>query len=555
MTTYSSSLCRPVRKRGEQRPSVLVVEDEAIVAHDFQRRLTRLGYTVTGLALDGQQAIAKAIETKPELILMDINLGEGMNGIEVAQTIQQQQDLPVIYITANSDADTLRCAAGSDPFGYILKPFEDRELETAIQMGMAKHEAECCLKESERRFNATLTSIADGVIAARPDGCIEFFNRAAEKISGWPQADTLGRKLSEVLPLQDDGTHGPDTDFFSSFGLPGVLPGDSRTAWLTRRDGARVLIEYRASHIRDERQPSSGVVISFSDITERHRAEQEIRRAQAELNLALGCLKQKHEELQSFYHIVSHEVKTPLTSAREFVSLVLEGLAGPVNGTQKEYLGIARESCDQMRTCINDMLDVTRLETGKMSVALKRCSAGDVARRVVTRLAPAAQRKGIGLTCTVKPGVGEILMDETRISQVISNLLNNALKFTPGGGRISVVVQRAETEAGDVQIVVADTGRGIPQEHLPRIFDRLYQVPANDTNSGMGLGLGLHICHELVGLHHGSIRVESEVGVGSTFCVTLPVSPQQSQAVPAISQAPASAAFQENPRFHANPAH
>jgi len=531
-----------------------VVEDEAIVAHDFQRRLVRLGYSVTGVALDGRQAVAQAMETNPELILMDINLGEGMNGIEAALTIQEQRDLPVIYITANSDDNTLRHAALSGQFGYVLKPFEDRELETAIQMGMAKHEAECCLKESQQRFNATLTSIADGVVAAQADGSIEFFNRAAEEISGWPQADTLGRKLSEVLSLQDDGTHGSDTDFFSSFRQPEVLPGDSRTAWLKRRDGVTVPIEYRASHIRDERRRSGGVVISFSDISERRQAEQELRRAQADLIEALACLKQKHEELQSFYHTVSHEVKTPLTSAREFASLVLEGLAGPVNDTQRDYLRITQQSCDQMRTCINDMLDVTRLETGKMSVALKQASAGELARRMVTSLMPFAQRKGVHLTCTVRPGTGDILMDEIRISQVISNLLNNALKFTPRGGSISVVVQPAGGESGDIQIIVADNGRGIPREHLPRIFDRLYQVRGSDASSSMGLGLGLHICHELVRLHNGSIRVESEVGAGSTFRVTLPASPDRGQALPGRSDTPVSGASPENRSFHTNPA-
>jgi PAS domain S-box-containing protein len=532
MTTYSRSLNRSANKTRDQQPRVLIVEDEAIVAYDFERRLTRMGYAVTGLAHNGQQAIAKAMETRPELVLMDINLGEGMNGIEAADAIQQQQDLPVIYITANSDANTLRQASRSGQFGYILKPFEDRELETAIQMGMAKHEVERCLKESERRFSATLTSIADGVIATRPDGRIEFFNRAAEEITGWQQADALGRNLSDVLPLRDDGTHRADTDFFSSFLLPGVLPGDSRTALLTRRDGRRVPIEYRASHIHDERGRPGGAVISFSDITERRQAEEKIRRAQADLNAALVCLERKHEELQSFYHTVSHEVKTPLTSAREFVSLVLEGLAGPVNDTQKEYLGIAQESCDQMRTCIDDMLDMTRLETGKMSLELKRASAGDLARRVVISLTPAAHRKRVRLTCTVKPGVCDILMDETRISQVVSNLVNNALKFTPDGGQVSVVVQPAGGEAGYVQIVVADTGRGIPKEHLPRIFDRLYQVRDKDTSSSMGFGLGLHICHELVRLHNGNIYVESAVGVGSKFYVTLPVHPKPSQPLP-----------------------
>src|SRR6266446_5396521 len=166
MTSATPSKGSPMNSKSAQlRPRVLVVEDEVIVAMDVERRLKRLGYPVSGVAHDGRRAIEKAAEGNPELILMDINLGAGMSGIETALVIQQKQDLPVIYVTANSDADTVRRAAQSGPFGYILKPFEDRELETAIQMGMVKHIMEQRLRASERRFNATLTSIADGLIA------------------------------------------------------------------------------------------------------------------------------------------------------------------------------------------------------------------------------------------------------------------------------------------------------------------------------------------------------------------------------------------------------
>ena len=509
----------------DPRPRILIVEDETVVAWDLQQRLRGLGYTVPDPAQDGAEAIQRMAEVRPDLVLMDIDLGAGMSGIESALAIQQQHDVPIIYVTANSDADTVRTAAQSGPFGYILKPFEDRELETAIRIAMVRHEMERRLKESERRFSATLTSIADGLIATDADGCVAFFNPSAEKISGWRRGEALGHKLESIFPLHNDGTHRLDTDFFSSFLVPGTLPGLSRTALLGRRDGSTIPVEYRAAHIHDERQRLTGIVISFSDIRERRQAEEAIRQAQEERNRAHEELKRKHEELQSFYHTVSHEIKTPLTSAREFISLMLEGLAGPINQTQNEYLGIARESCDRMRTCINDMLDVTRLETGKMSLQLQPASLGNLARRVVKVLLPAAGQKQIKLTCSVAPGLPDILMDETRIAQVITNLLNNALKFTPSGGVIRVGVGLAPSPADHLELTVADTGRGIPAEHLPRIFDRLYQVQANDCSSCLGLGLGLNICQELVRLHQGSIRVESEVGRGSTFFVALPMAP------------------------------
>lgn len=503
---------------------VLIVEDEAVVAFDFQQRLKNLGYETIGLVHDGPAAVQEARAAHPDLILMDINLRDGMNGIEAALAIRQFLDVPVIYVTANSDDETVKLAARSGPFGYVLKPFEDREIEAAIRIALAKHDTDRRLKENERWFHATLTSIADGLIATDAEGRIEFFNPSAARITGWSQADAFGRQLKEVFPLEDDGTHSENTDFFSAFRKPGLLAGDSRTALLLRDDGQLIPIEYRAAHIHNECNRLTGVVISFTDIRDRKLAEECIRTSQSRLTEAHERLVQKHEELQQFYHTVSHEVKTPLTAAREFVSLVLEGLAGPVNATQQEYLTIAQESCDQMRTCINDMLDVTRLETGKMSVELKPSCLGELAQRVVTRLKPVAERKRIRLSCGFKPGRLTVVMDETRIGQVLSNLLSNALKFTPAGGRVTVTAKPAR-EAGHVELLVSDTGCGIPAAHVHRIFDRLYQVREEPASSCLGLGLGLYICQELVHLHHGSIHVESTAGQGSTFTVTLPVSP------------------------------
>ena len=375
-------------------PGILIVEDEALVAMDLELRLKHLGFRVTATAQNSREALRAAAEAPPDLVLMDINLGAGDDGVATAQALRSEREVPVIYLTANSDPATVNRAAQSGPLGYLLKPFDDRRLEIAIQMGLATHGMRQSLRKTEQRF------------------------------------------VAELKDAHDD-------------------------------------------------------------------------------------LLRKHEELQTFYHTVSHEVKTPLTSAREFVSLVLEELAGPITETQREYLSIAHESCDQMRTCINDMLDVTRLETGKMSVELKLRPLEPVLRRITTRLLPAAGRKGIELTCIAAPALPDILMDETRIAQVITNLLNNALKFTAPGGRIIVSVDSGE--GGFFHITVADTGRGIPPEHLSRIFDRLYQVRAEDASSCAGLGLGLHICKELVELHGGKIRVESEAGRGTSFHIALPV--------------------------------
>jgi len=266
------------------------------------------------------------------------------------------------------------------------------------------------------------------------------------------------------------------------------------------------------------------------DVTERRRAEEEMRRIQAQVERSNADLRHKNEEIQNFYHTLSHELKTPLTSAREFIAIVMDGLAGGLNSTQKEYLRIALESCNQLRVCINDLLDATRLETGKLSIELKLASPGAVAERVVKALRPAAIGKRIELACEVEPGLPAVRLDENRIMQVITNLLNNALKFTNPGGHIVARVALSPEQADAVEVSVSDTGRGIPPAQLDRIFDRLYQVKSGDASTEQGVGLGLYICRELVRLHGGDIIVESKVGAGSKFTFTLPLQPKVQRA-------------------------
>jgi CheY-like chemotaxis protein/nitrogen-specific signal transduction histidine kinase len=246
-----------------------------------------------------------------------------------------------------------------------------------------------------------------------------------------------------------------------------------------------------------------------------------LRRIQRQVERTNADLRRKNDEIQNFYHTLSHELKTPLTSAREFIAIVRDGLAGALSDTQREYLGIALDSCNQLRVCINDLLDATRLETGKLSMDLRPGDLGVVVQRAVTALQPLAIDRGIELICDVEPELPLVMLDERRIAQVVANLLNNALKFTPASGCIQVRVAREEaTDA--LEVSVADSGRGIPADQLERIFDRLFQVKSGDASTEQGIGLGLYICRELVRLHGGEIRVQSAPGQGSTFSFALP---------------------------------
>ena len=247
-----------------------------------------------------------------------------------------------------------------------------------------------------------------------------------------------------------------------------------------------------------------------------------MRQVQAKLEESNRDLTRRNEEIQSFYHTLSHELKTPLTSAREFVSMVMDNLAGPINQTQAEYLAIVKKGCDQMRVCINDLLDATRVETGKLTLEMKPVLPGPLLQRIITAMSPKAAGKGITFLNKVETDLPEAMLDEFRITQVVTNLLNNAINYTPANGRIAVQAQVVPGQPEWFQVSIEDTGRGIPAEDLDRIFDRLYQVKTGDATNGNGIGLGLYLCRELVHAHGGGISVSSEPGKGSMFSFVLP---------------------------------
>ncbi len=180
---------------------ILVVEDDRVVVRDIKQQLVRVGYTVVGTTPRGEDVVSLALETRPDLVLMDIRLEGGTDGIDAAQQIRERLQIPVIYLTAYADELTLQRAKVTDPFGYLVKPFQDSQLRTAIEMALYKHATERRLRASERRYAVTLSSIGDAVIATDELAQITFMNPVAEALTGWPLASAVGRPLGEVFRL------------------------------------------------------------------------------------------------------------------------------------------------------------------------------------------------------------------------------------------------------------------------------------------------------------------------------------------------------------------
>jgi PAS domain S-box-containing protein len=255
---------------------ILVVEDESLVAKDIQNMLLGLGYEVLDVLCTGEEAIAALERTDPDLVLMDIVLKGEIDGIVAAERIWETYGVPVIYLTAYADETTLARAKVTEPFGYILKPFDERELQTTIEMAFYKAKMDKALREREDWLSTILKSIGDGVIATDNEGRISFMNPLAERLSGWKQSEVMKKPLAEILP-EPTATAAPAGE---------STPAIENT--LTAKNGVIIPIEQSVSAFVDARKHRLGSVLIFRDITRRKRAEADLRASWVRLHTALA---------------------------------------------------------------------------------------------------------------------------------------------------------------------------------------------------------------------------------------------------------------------------
>ena len=240
-------------------PRVLVVEDESITALHIKTILDGKGYFVPAILATGEEAIELAGELNPDLVLMDIRLRGSVDGIAAAQAIRSRFDLPVVYLTAYADPETSERARRTEPHGYLLKPFDERELLIVVEMALYRHQMERKLRESERWLTATLRNIGDSVIATDGEWKIRFMNPRAESLTGWDADLAIGRELAEVLRVSLTANPRPLSDSSEP------TSGGMAVGRLIARDGREIAVEENSTTIRDERGRVLGTVISIRE--------------------------------------------------------------------------------------------------------------------------------------------------------------------------------------------------------------------------------------------------------------------------------------------------
>ena len=469
-------------------PLILVVEDERIVAEDIRNTLLNRGYRVLSVASSGEQALEQAEEGNPDLVLMDMRIQGDMDGTETARRIRDRFGTPVVYLTAYADEATLDKAKLAEPYGYIIKPFEERELYSVIEIALYKHEVDRKLRESERRFRKMITDAADAIVIVDGPGEVCYVNPAGEALFGRPSEQLLGKAWRYPL------TTGETTELEIARARGGTLVGEMRV----------VQIEWEGK---------AAYLATIRDVTERVRMQAELERARQE----------QLEMKDRFLSHVSHELRSPLAVIHQFVTILTDGLAGGLNPEQREYLEITLRNTNQLRSMIADLLEVTRAQTGKLSIEPQSTSMSELISQTIDAFRMAAAAKGVALSADLPSHLPPVYADPGRVRQILVNLIDNAIKFTPSGGSITVRANACDDDVDFLHVSVADTGRGISPESKKRVFDHLYQTEQAVESGQHGLGLGLYICKEWVSRHGGKIWVESQLGKGSIFTFTLPV--------------------------------
>jgi signal transduction histidine kinase len=355
-------------------------------------------------------------------------------------------------------------------------------------------------------LRAIIERLPDGIVVVDSHGMIRFANPAAERLFDRPADDLVG----------------------TSFGFPVVVGETTEIDIVQRGGGAVVYAELRV--VETEWEDEQVQIVSLRDITDRKQAQERAQQLAFEREARLeaeAASKAKSE----FLAIMSHELRTPLNAVLGYSELMELGISGPINDKMREQIGRIRMSAVHLLGLVNDILDLAKVEAGRLQVSSGPCSASGTLAGAMALIQPQAAARGLELT--ILPVEGDIVFrgDDERVRQILVNLLSNAVKFTSPGGTITVEIARSKSPDTDTKLAasrpyvsfrVADTGAGIPPDKLASIFDPFVQAESGHSRSREGSGLGLTISRRLSRLMGGDLTVKSEVGKGSTFSLWLP---------------------------------
>ena len=497
---------------------IMIVDDEAVITTQLEECMTAMGYETSGVAFSGEESIEMAQRLKPDLILMDIVMRGKIDGIAAAKIIKEKQDIPVIFLTGYAENHFIDRAKHVEPFGYIVKPFQQREIKATIEVALHKKEMERQLSESEERYRLLVNNIPGVVFTGYKDWSIDFIDTKIEVLTGYSMEDFSSRRLKWLDIVVKEDIEKIKKIFTQALKSNKTYIREYR---IKSKKGQIIWIQQRGQIICDDQGEIlhiSGVLFDISDLK---RAEEEKEKLEARLQQV-----QKMEAIGTLAGGVAHGFNNVLMSIQGNTSLMLvdtdtshphherlENIEQSVviaAALTSQLLGFARGGKYEAKlTDLNEMVEKTSNMFGR-------------------------RKKEIKIHRRYQKDIWTVNVDQGQIEQVLLSLYYNALKAMPGGGELYLQIENItldkdyvkpfSIEPGRyVKISITDTGVGMDEETRRRIFEPYFTT----TEMGRGTGLGLASVYGIIKNHGGIINVYSEEGEGTTFNIYLPTSEKE----------------------------
>ncbi len=492
----TAPIVEKVTEKNIFRPSVLVVDDEQRIRDGCRKVLAMDGIEV--LTAECGELGLKMIEDKHfDIILLDLMM-PGLSGFDVLTHVKAiHPDSVIIVITGYATVEHSIEAMKKGAFDFIPKPFALDQLRLIVAKAIEHTQTMQDIANEKSRMRLLVNHLLDGVMATDSEKRVVLCNPAFLKMVGYRGESPIGLPAGEVIrnefieALVAKALSNPSdelVEFMEELECHAMEDGHSEGATL----GVRCI------PFRDRSHRNVGTITVLHDIT---------------------ALKKMDQIRSDFVSMVAHEIRNPLNAVLAQLKVVLDGLAGQVSQNQQEILSRASERLRGLADLTSELLDLARIESGLISLEREHLDMVDLLEQQIAFHRARAEGKSLTLETALPPDLSPVLANRRNMEEVFSNLISNAINYTPEGGRIAV---SATVENDYVRVSVSDTGFGIPAEDLDKIFMPFYRVKNEKTRYIVGTGLGLAIVKKIVETHNGFVRVVSEVGAGSSFHVHLP---------------------------------
>ena len=478
-------------------PKILVVDDEMRIRDACHTVLTGEGYAVT-CAENGEQGLQMIGREHFDILLLDLMM-PNMSGLEILPDIKANHpDTVVIVITGYSTVEHSIEAMKAGAFDFIPKPFSPKKLKVVVSKAIEHMRALKDIAEEKSRMRGLINRLSAGVVATDNRKQVVLANPAFRNMMDYHGKHFIGYPIESIISnskLMDMIARALTMNTDTSAELTDEI------VLIDNADQEEVVLNVRCAPIKDRIGSTLGTITVLHDIT---------------------VLKKMDQMKSDFVSLVSHEIRSPMNSVLMQLKVILDGLAGDVTAKQQEMLTRVSLKIGSLVNMASELLDLSKIESGLITLEKKSIQFNDLLQDQVDFHGETAKAKQINLLFDPTPNLPPVQANQQNMEEVISNLVTNAINYTPEGGEIRLALT---LENGYLCIVVADTGWGIPEEDIERVFTRFYRVKNEKTRYITGTGLGLPIIKSIVEAHHGTIEVKSTLDKGSVFSVYIPHTP------------------------------